>query len=546
MTTTTTPTSSACSSSSSSSSCNYYADTITEIPSPQVFHDTYIQKRRPVVIQGACPQVTPKLSALSSRLEHLVTIVGHDTMIQVNECNNNSNTNNNNTNNNISFSPRHSRVVEMKFGDFVEKLKATTATATGGPQEFQYYMTTQNLAVNEEGQPYLYTSPISELIQSGNMDSLRPLLLGNLVPMTYNLWIGGTTSNNKTSSSSSSGLHHDYHDNLYCLLQGNKTFRIAPPCSIVHALKTRGTLHTLHANGRIVYQEQVEEAGGNNMIRPDGALAKVERIMEVELQKQDIEARIEALLHENDDDDDEQRKLLEQELDAIENELLDLEMDNHHSDKKKEDKDNNKSDDDDDDNDARDTGVFGADDYNGDSSDDDNYYCGEPDPKRSKKLSSSKSNHEDSNNNNNTSDDNDDDNDSANDANDNNEEEEEEEDDDIGVPLNFVLEESDKVQFQTLEIKKGDLLYLPAGWFHEVFSKGNHDKDDDNENGNGIHVAFNYWMHPPDVDDDVDNTTLPGDTKSTSTTTISFDEPYKSQFWQRDYDSRGAETKMPC
>ena len=31
------------------------------------------------------------------------------------------------------------------------------------------------------------------------------------------------------------------------------------------------------------------------------------------------------------------------------------------------------------------------------------------------------------------------------------------------------------------------MLYLPAGWFHEVTSLG--------EKG---HMAFNYWSHPPD------------------------------------------------
>ena len=58
-------------------------------------------------------------------------------------------------------------------------------------------------------------------------------------------------------------------------------------------------------------------------------------------------------------------------------------------------------------------------------------------------------------------------------------------------------------------MNKGDLLYLPAGWFHQVLSKG------------GLHIAFNYWMHPPDVGDDT-----------------SFEVPYRSKFWQRDWESR--------
>ncbi|CAI8496790.1 unnamed protein product [Hanseniaspora opuntiae] len=37
-----------------------------------------------------------------------------------------------------------------------------------------------------------------------------------------------------------------------------------------------------------------------------------------------------------------------------------------------------------------------------------------------------------------------------------------------------------------IDLKPGDVLYLPAGWFHEVSSKGNY------------HIACNYWFVPPD------------------------------------------------
>lgn len=40
------------------------------------------------------------------------------------------------------------------------------------------------------------------------------------------------------------------------------------------------------------------------------------------------------------------------------------------------------------------------------------------------------------------------------------------------------------------EVAAGDMLYLPAGWFHEVTSFG--------ELETGGHLAFNYWFHPPD------------------------------------------------
>lgn len=48
------------------------------------------------------------------------------------------------------------------------------------------------------------------------------------------------------------------------------------------------------------------------------------------------------------------------------------------------------------------------------------------------------------------------------------------------------------------------MLYLPAGWFHEVSSFGSD------------HMAFNYWLHPPDNLD-------PGPK--------GFEQPYRSDYW---------------
>lgn len=40
------------------------------------------------------------------------------------------------------------------------------------------------------------------------------------------------------------------------------------------------------------------------------------------------------------------------------------------------------------------------------------------------------------------------------------------------------------------DVSAGEMLYLPAGWFHEVTSVGGPEA--------GGHLALNYWMHPPD------------------------------------------------
>ncbi|CAM9816235.1 unnamed protein product, partial [Choristocarpus tenellus] len=61
-------------------------------------------------------------------------------------------------------------------------------------------------------------------------------------------------------------------------------------------------------------------------------------------------------------------------------------------------------------------------------------------------------------------------------------------------------------------VSAGQMLYLPAGWFHEVTSLGS-------EEG---HMAFNYWFHPPDAVGEGG----------------SFDSPYTSDFWAKDWVAR--------
>ncbi|EJK68148.1 hypothetical protein THAOC_10698, partial [Thalassiosira oceanica] len=66
------------------------------------------------------------------------------------------------------------------------------------------------------------------------------------------------------------------------------------------------------------------------------------------------------------------------------------------------------------------------------------------------------------------------------------------------------------------ELGRGDMLYLPASWFHEVTSRG---EDVGGGKGDGgVHLALNYWFHPPDGE--------------------SFERPYSTDFWPRDYEER--------
>ena len=77
---------------------------------------------------------------------------------------------------------------------------------------------------------------------------LRPALAGALVPANVNMWFGAATS----EAGASSGLHHDWHDNLYCLLRGRKRFQLYSPADAARMYSV-GTLARVHANGRINY-----------------------------------------------------------------------------------------------------------------------------------------------------------------------------------------------------------------------------------------------------------------------------------------------------
>ncbi|EST06887.1 JmjC [Kalmanozyma brasiliensis GHG001] len=54
-------------------------------------------------------------------------------------------------------------------------------------------------------------------------------------------------------------------------------------------------------------------------------------------------------------------------------------------------------------------------------------------------------------------------------------------------------------------LKPGQMLYLPASWYHEVTSSSlpplheQQNPDDPTEESSKVHMALNYWFHPPDA-----------------------------------------------
>lgn len=84
-------------------------------------------------------------------------------------------------------------------------------------------------------------------------------------------------------------------------------------------------------------------------------------------------------------------------------------------------------------------------------------------------------------------------------------------------PHDFPLFSQAKAAFCTL--KAGDMLYLPASWFHEVTSVSSindHARAQAQDKSLNGHLALNYWFHPPDG--------------------TSFQQPYSSSFWTDDWN----------
>lgn len=70
------------------------------------------------------------------------------------------------------------------------------------------------------------------------------------------------------------------------------------------------------------------------------------------------------------------------------------------------------------------------------------------------------------------------------------------------------------------EVRAGQALYLPAGWFHEVTS---YSGSPDMPGSTAAHLALNYWVHPPDV---------------TDPSREGFRRPYISDYWPAVWETR--------
>lgn len=321
-----------------------------ECISPRQFYNRYIRRRMPVILTS---WNTDCLKAFS--IEALSGIAG-DCKVSVEKADPES------------YQPfgrtdASSRRV-MRFSDFLTRMK-----------EEELYCSTQALPEDKCGPKALTSAHVQRFIDRGMIPDHLPLM-GNLTPYQINMWVGCS------EDGSSSGYHHDFHDNFYLLMAGEKQFRIASP-NFMTELPTYGCRNNknvlVHKNGLISYQ--------GASVREDGAV--VTEVLKWKLSKNPYHA-------------DELR-------DELEERTLDEMMDS----------------------------VEGG--------------------------------HESSE-----------------------------------CPTSFCLQSTAHGEYITETLKAGEMLYLPASFFHEVVSF-NTDQTDH-------HLAINYWYYPPSSDG-------------------TFDSPYEDDYW---------------
>mmetsp|Transcript_5580 Transcript_5580/g.9957 ORF Transcript_5580/g.9957 Transcript_5580/m.9957 type:complete len:419 (+) Transcript_5580:387-1643(+) len=196
------------------------------------FFDRYIALRKPCVIRG--------YTDVSVRMEDLVAAAGNET-VQVEkrfsseEC--------------FGQNRTTARQILMTVREFVEKISAGQKDG-----EMLYLSTQQYEPTEHEGYSNPFQTPCRQLLATKKIPDSLPWA-GNLCLESCNLWMG------LSKDGSSSGLHHDYHDNFYILLQGRKQFRLYSPDTAPY-MDTHGTIERIHFNGLISYRGSETRADG--------------------------------------------------------------------------------------------------------------------------------------------------------------------------------------------------------------------------------------------------------------------------------------------
>jgi hypothetical protein len=202
---------------------------------PREFYEKYVQHRIPVKLSGCIDDSTWKGAAWTD-LDYLQKKCG-DCKVKIEK----------------KASEADASLYTNSFGNGLEKHVAFSEflnSIRSGDESL--YMTTQKLNYSPEGEPDIISAPLTAL--TGEFP-WRPSLMGDLVPQNVNLWMG------RSAAGSSSGMHHDFHDNLYILLKGRKSFKLFSPAEWP-CMHLQGEVLRVHPNGRFNYKEQPTRADG--------------------------------------------------------------------------------------------------------------------------------------------------------------------------------------------------------------------------------------------------------------------------------------------
>lgn len=323
----------------------------------------------------------------------------------------------------------------MTFGEFVDKKGSGTL-----------YLNTQSGVYegddDREDESYSPTDLLTGVCAALRDDfPLVPKLCGHLIPSDYNVWFGSAPSAAKDAVSSS-GLHHDYHDNLYVLIRGRKKFHIFDPSQSSY-MYTHGEIAHVHRNGRICYEGALTREDGVDVAiaaRYDAERRSEDATDALEHAEEALQSAIDANC-----DDEETLRTLRDDVERAERDVEDaLEQ-------------------------MLDCAGDEEDDFDDDGDDVNENVVVDDDDRRKKRMRTATS--------------------------------------DTNLPPHFcqvsMLMSSKERQTRwpqfanhatsaTVDLEAGEMLWLPAGFFHEV-----HSTSSSRESADSSHLAFNYWFHPP-------------------------------------------------
>lgn len=248
--------------------------------------------------------------------------------------------------------------------------------------------------------------------------------------------------------------HHDFHDNVYCLLTGHKRFVLFPPVQ-AQCLYPHGKIDTIHPNGLISY--------AHNVVRPDGLGAREAARFRIKALEEKIAGA--------------KRKKEKKKLEAFLEEAIDAEMDLVVEEGGDDDFAGMELD-------GEDGGDgLSEDDYSDDIQEDTESVVGSSGKGKGKEKAADRDHDKD-----------------------------EEPSSFSRIPTSLLHEHlslpttaisvnsksstkfdlSDMPTPFVVDIDPGEMLYLPASWWHEVTSSS------PDSSKNNVHMAFNYWFYPPD------------------------------------------------